>query len=162
MMRICTIMSAFFTRVHISPVLLATGSTFGNVYGSSTSMFVFIKNSIKRCTALTTGKTFLSLSKEFKTCMMQYIDLLMNRCPPAMSIAGTSLVTYKLPPNGELTMCYLINTGEYCAEVVPQLEQMIQQKMQPSLSSKVSFDTVSIAWRFFLFNVLVVYQTWWS
>jgi hypothetical protein len=119
-----------------------SGSTYGNIYGSSTAMFVFIKTSTKRCTALTTGQTFLSLSKEFKTCMMQYVDLLMRRCPPSVPLGGGSnLVTYKLPVNGELNMCYLINTGEYCAEVVPQLEQMIQQKMQPSLSNKVSFDT---------------------
>ena len=122
-----------------------SGNTFGNIYGSSTAMFVFIKTSIKRCTALTTGQTFLSLSKEFKTCMMHYIDLLMQRCPAGVSIGGgSSLLTYKLPPNGELSMCYLINTGEYCAEVVPQLEQMVQQKMQPSLSSKVCMDLFSV------------------
>ena len=137
-------------------------STFGNVYGSSTSMFVFIKNSIKRCTALTNGQTFLSLSKEFKTCMIQYVELLMNRCPASQvvssgggmgsGIAGLSglsgsgsgsstLVVFKLAANAEMGMCYLINTGEYCAEVVPQLEQMIQAKMVPSLADKVSFDT---------------------
>jgi len=118
-----------------------TGSTFGNIYGSSTSMFVFIKNSIKRCTALTNGQTFLSLSKEFKTCMLQYVELLMKRIPPGVTNHSTKLVTYAIPPNGELNMCYLINTGEYCAEVVPQLEAMIQTKMVPSLSAKVSFET---------------------
>lgn len=118
----------------------ASGGTYGNIYGSSTAMFVFIKQSIKRCTALTTGQTFLSLSKEFKTCMIQYVEMLMKRCPPAVPLGG-NLVTYKLPPNGEMSLCYLINTGEYCAEVVPQLEQMVQAKIQPTLSAKVSFDT---------------------
>eukprot|EP01032_Pedospumella_encystans_P018155 gene18155-20675_t len=118
-----------------------SSSTFGNIYGSSTSMFVFIKNSIKRCTALTNGQTFLSLSKEFKTCMIHYIELLMKRIPPGVTHGSSKLVTYVIPPNGELNMCYLINTGEYCAEVVPQLEIMIQQKMVPSLSDKVSFET---------------------
>jgi hypothetical protein len=116
------------------------GSTYGNIYGSSTAMFVFIKQSIKRCTALTTGQTFLSLSREFKTCMIQYVEMLMRRCPPAVPVGG-NLVTFRLPPNGELSMCYLINTGEYCAEVVPQLEQMVQAKIHPTLVSKVSFDT---------------------
>jgi vacuolar protein sorting-associated protein 53 len=122
-----------------------SGSTFGNVYGSSSSMFVFIKNSIKRCTALTNGQTFLSLSKEFKTCMQHYIELLLRRCPPATQVGhganGAALVVYRLPPGGEVVISHLINTGEYCAEVVPQLEQMIQQKMQPSLADKVSFDS---------------------
>ena len=35
----------------------------GHVYNSSTSMFVFIKNSIKRCTALSNCHTFLLLCK---------------------------------------------------------------------------------------------------
>jgi hypothetical protein len=38
-----------------------------------------------------------------------------------------------------LGLSYLINTSEYCAEVVPQLEQMVQQKIIPNLVSKVSF-----------------------
>ena len=35
----------------------------------------------------------------------------------------------------------MINTSEYCAEVVPQLEQMVQQKMTATLASKVSFES---------------------
>jgi hypothetical protein len=112
-------------------------STHGNVYNSSTNMFVFIKKSITRCTALTTGQTFLSLSKEFKTCMQQYAELLRNRLPPP---AGQPPI-YRLPIGGEIGVCHIINTGEYCSEVVPQLEQMIQQKMLPALASKVDFNT---------------------
>ena len=43
--------------------LSSSSSAYGNVYNSSTSMFVFIKNSIKRCTALSNGQTFLLLCK---------------------------------------------------------------------------------------------------
>ncbi|KAJ1415093.1 hypothetical protein B484DRAFT_434807, partial [Ochromonadaceae sp. CCMP2298] len=89
-------------------------------------------NSIKRCTALTTGQSFLALSGEFKTCMVQYVELLRRRLPAAGARLGTSV--------GEVTMCYLINTGEYCAEVVPQLELMVRQKMVPHLSERVVFD----------------------
>mmetsp|Transcript_15357 Transcript_15357/g.21097 ORF Transcript_15357/g.21097 Transcript_15357/m.21097 type:complete len:172 (+) Transcript_15357:206-721(+) len=84
------------------------GGAYGNVYGSSTSMFVFIKNSIKRCTGLTTGQTFLSLSKEFKTCMQQYVEMLRGRCPPAVPGSGQQ-VTYKLPPGAEIGR-YLCST----------------------------------------------------
>lgn len=119
----------------------AASSTHGNVYNSSTDMFVFIKNSIKRCTALTTGQTFLSLSKEFKTCMQHYAELLRNRCPPPSSSGPGQPPVFRLPVGGEVGICYLINTGEYCAEVVPQLEQLVQQKMAPALASKVDFAT---------------------
>jgi hypothetical protein len=106
----------------------------GNVYGSAMSMFVFIKNSIKRCTALTTGQTFLALTKEFKTCMQQYTKMLRSRCPPSV---GQPPV-YKLSPGIEVSLCYLVNTGEYCSEVVPQLEQMIKQKISSQLSNKIN------------------------
>lgn len=118
-----------------------------NVYGSSMSMFVFIKNSIKRCTAFSKGVTFLALSKELKTCMHQYIGLLHKRCPAAEKIpsvfpaGGAAVSFYPLGPGAEKGICYLINTGEYCADVVPQLEQMIKAKIIPELVDSVSFDT---------------------
>ena len=59
----------------------SASSAYGNVYNSSTSMFVFIKNSIKRCTALSNGHTFLLLCKEFQNCLAKYCDLLKSRCP---------------------------------------------------------------------------------
>jgi vacuolar protein sorting-associated protein 53 len=109
----------------------------GSVYGSSISMFVFIKNSIKRCTALTTGPTFLSLSREFKTCLQNYSESLRSRCP---SVTGQPPVC-KLPPGSEASLCYIVNTCEYCAEVTPQLESMIQNKILKDLVDSVSFDS---------------------
>ncbi len=83
-------------------------------------MFVFIKNSIKRCTALTTGQTFLSLTKEFKTCMQQYADMLRARCPAQVTFNGPGQpLQARLAPGQETVICYLINTGEYCADVSP-------------------------------------------
>jgi len=149
------------------------GTVYGNVYSSSTSMFVFIKNSIKRCTALSNGTTFLSLCKEFQRCLQQYCDMLRARCPTPITLlnsspffniqatmgqmsigglpaavgnsvvsggGGTSQVTYRLPAGAETPLCYLINTGEYCAEVVPQLEGLIKQKMAPVLADRVDLS----------------------
>ena len=121
----------------------------GHVFGSSMSMFVFIKNSIKRCTAFSTGITFLSLSQELKACMQQYGELLRKRCPQPEKIAnifptgGPASTFYPLPADtgAEKAICYLINTGEYCADVVPQLEQMIQTKISSELSDRVDFTT---------------------
>jgi len=116
-----------------------------NVYGSSMSMFVFIKNSIKRCTAFSKGVTFLALSKELKTCMHQYVGLLHKRCPAAEKIpsvfpaGGAATTFYPLPTGAEKGICFLINTGEYCADVVPQLEQMIKSKIIPDLAAQVDF-----------------------
>lgn len=141
----------------------------GHVYGSSVSMFVFIKNSIKRCTTFSTGQTFFALSKEFRLCLGQYADMLRTRCPPlvapptlfttAMTTAPSPNPNYfphplcKLPVGQESLVCYLINTGEYCGEVVPQLEQMVKNKMSEQYRDKVDYtveadtfnDLVSLA-----------------
>lgn len=39
------------------------------VFSSSVNIFVYIKNSIQRCTKLTTGKTFFDLHQAFKSCL---------------------------------------------------------------------------------------------
>jgi hypothetical protein len=44
-------------------------------------MFEFIKQSLKRCTAFSTGMTYLSLSKEYRICLQNYADALKYRCP---------------------------------------------------------------------------------
>eukprot|EP01039_Chlorochromonas_danica_P021362 gene21362-26307_t len=62
--------------------------------------------------------------------------MLRNRCPPEIS---TNPPVFRLPPGGEKSICLMINTAEYCAEVVPQVEQMIQKQIQPSLVNKVNF-----------------------
>jgi len=129
----------------------------GNVYSSSMSMFVFIKNSIKRCTTLTTGQTFLALVKEFQTCMKHYQELLKMRCPPPLIVStgggitstfssvshsstSTQVTTYRIPAGGEVGLCYLVNTGEYCSTVVPQLEVMIKGKIAQNLADKVDLS----------------------
>jgi hypothetical protein len=57
------------------------------------------------------------------------------------SSASQSVVTYRLAPGAEVPLCYLINTGEYCAEVVPQLEAMIKQKISSNLVEKVDLSS---------------------
>lgn len=50
-------------------------------------------------------------------------------------------VVYRVPVGGEASLCFLVNTGEYCAEVVPQLESLIKLKMSPSLVDRVDLTT---------------------
>ena len=44
----------------------------GDPFISSRKMFEFIKKSLKRCTAYSTGQTYLALSKEFRICLHNY------------------------------------------------------------------------------------------
>jgi hypothetical protein len=104
-------------------------SSKGNVYESSIQMFVFIKNSIRRCTTLTTGHTFLALSQEFRTSLKKYADSLR-----AKSVGPTRSGV------GELTLAYLVNTAEYCGDTVPRLESMVKAKIKEELVELVDFS----------------------
>ena len=46
-----------------------------------------------------------------------------------------------MPIGGESTLCLVINTSEYCAEVVPQIETLTKEKMAPVFSVKVDFNS---------------------
>lgn len=63
-----------------------------------------------------------------------------------------------MPAGGEVTLSYIINTSEYCAEVVPQLEQMVQQKMKDELQSRVDYN---LEVRQLMISVLYGYLTEW-
>ena len=82
------------------------------VFSSSVNMFVYIRNSVKRCTALTTGQTFFHLHQEFKKCLQNYAQRLTDR----------------LSQDTE-EVCFIINTCEYCAETLPSLADAITAKI---------------------------------
>ena len=49
---------------------------------------------------------------------------------------------YRFTKEGqELGVCYIINTCEYCAEVVPTLEALIQKAIVPELADQVNLDS---------------------
>lgn len=101
------------------------------VFTSSVEIFVYIKKAIKRCTALTTSTTFFTLSKEFKACLARYARILKSKLPAPGSRG--------LPEGGEVDVCYIINTAEYCTDTVPQLEDMIKAKIDLSYAESISF-----------------------
>lgn len=66
------------------------------VFTSSTNLFVYIKNSIARCTALTRGKTFHLLCQAYQDTLRKYATVLEGKLPPASAgptggVGGLSL-----------------------------------------------------------------------
>lgn len=108
-------------------------------FGSSHKMFEFIKNSLKRCTAYSTGNTYLSLSKEFRICLQHYAENLRFRCPSPVSAKGGK-PQYVITPSGEQLMSRIVTTGEYCIDTVPKLEEMMKKHISPSLCEEVDFS----------------------
>jgi hypothetical protein len=110
-------------------------------YESAPRMFEAIKGSMKRCIALTTGQPFVSLSMQYRNCIALYANALKARCPdPIQGVKGPgqSGLTYRITPESEMLICRVISTAEYCGEVVPQMENLIKEKVHPWLADKVN------------------------
>ena len=137
-----------------------TVDTRGNhpVFTSSTKLFVYIKGSITRCTALTKGNTFFLLHKAFKDSLQKYSQVLSSKLPPPLpqkSVGPLNMppvpfankqlqdtkpshtASYRVPPGEEVTVCHVIGTCEYCAETVEALEDLIRDTVDEVYKSKI-------------------------
>ncbi|RLN25905.1 hypothetical protein BBJ28_00025133 [Nothophytophthora sp. Chile5] len=119
------------------------------VFSSSVNMFAYIRNSIKRCTALTNGQTFFDLQSEFKHCFQLYSQRLLEKLPAAPVGAGGGLDSssssiavskVKLGDKQEEELCFVINTAEYCAETLPSLEEVIRAKIDQAFSEAIELS----------------------
>jgi len=99
------------------------------VFTSSTDLFVYIKNSVTRCTALTKGKTFFSLYKAYKDTLKKYAQLIAGKLPAS-----------NIPAGEERTVCHVVDTCEYCADTVEALQDLIQDKIDPEYKEKIDMN----------------------
>jgi hypothetical protein len=111
------------------------------VYTSSVQMFGYIKGSVKRCTALTAGQTFYNLQKEFKACLAQYGQILRQKhSAEGQAVGGAKQVV--VSDKVEVEVCYVVNTGEYCADTIPQLQDLIKAKIDVAYADQVDLTGV--------------------
>lgn len=134
------------------------------VYISSTNLFVTIKGSITRCTAMTTGKPFYLLYRSIQDSLRKYAQVLDSKLPAPLansSISGISIPAsfgqaqfagsasasgiaspiYRLPKGEEVTICHVIATCEYCADTVEALEDLIRDTMEDEYCSRVDMSS---------------------
>ena len=110
-------------------------------FDSSRKMFEYIKESVGRCSAYSNGQTLSSLGMEFRICLNQYAESLSFRCPtPIPPSKPGGPVQYSVSDVQEITLCRVIKTGEYCADVIPQLESLMRNKIRSSMASEVDFN----------------------
>lgn len=137
-----------------------TVDTRGNhpVFTSSTKLFVYIKGSITRCTALTKGNTFFLLHRAFKDSLRKYSEVLSSKLPPPLpqknvgplnmppvpfankqnqDTTPSHTASYRVPSGEEVTVCHVIGTCEYCAETVEALEDLIRDTVEDDFKSKI-------------------------
>jgi len=133
------------------------------VFVSSTNLFIYMKNSITRCTALTKEKTFFLLQRAFQKKLRSYASVLEKKLPPPLSqnVAKMALANihagsggagghsssshatttvYRIPPGEEVTICHVIDTCEYCADTVEALEDLIRDKISDKYKEKIDMS----------------------
>ena len=122
------------------------------VLSSSVNLFGYIKQSVKRCTAYSTGQTFYSLQKEYQEVLQRYSNLLINKLPKPIN-DGTDAsrsaanANYKLDDGEEVLRmaCLIVNTSEYCAETAPQLSDMVTDKIDEAFKNHINMEAVEDA-----------------
>jgi len=131
------------------------------VFISSTNLFVYIKGSITRCTALTKGNAFYLLYCAFKGSLKEYAQILNSKLPsPLPAVQGPNVggiviapfggggnkqesaatgtnASYRIPVGEEVTVCHVISTCEYCADTMEALEDLIRETIEEEYKNKI-------------------------
>ena len=126
------------------------------VFTSSTALFLYIKNSITRCTVLTRGKTLFLLYRAFQSTLKKYAKVLAGKFPSTLSgataaISGINIANltggsassnavYRIPAGEETTVCHVIDTCEYCVDTVEALQDLIADKIEQKYKSKIDMS----------------------
>ena len=113
------------------------------VLDSAVNMFGYIKQSVKRCTGYSTGQAFYSLQKEYVEVLAKYANLLIGKLPKPTSGSG-STAAYRLGTGVDVLQmaCLVINTAEYCTETIPQLVDMVTEKIDDAFKEHISMESV--------------------
>lgn len=125
------------------------------VFISSTNLFVYIKGSITRCTAMTNGNAFFLLYRAFKSSLKKYAQILDRKLPAPITNQGPNVggiviapfgakqessganASYRIPPGEEVTVCHVISTCEYCADTMEALEDLVRDTIDDEFKSRV-------------------------
>ncbi|THU51537.1 hypothetical protein C4D60_Mb06t32080 [Musa balbisiana] len=117
-----------------------------NILSSSMQVFLIIRRSLKRCSALTKSQTLFNLFEVFQRILKAYATKLYARLPKG----GTGIVAAATGTDGQIKtsdrdermICYIVNTAEYCHKTSSELAENILKIIDPSFADKVDMSEV--------------------
>ncbi|CAN6465515.1 unnamed protein product [Victoria cruziana] len=117
-----------------------------NVLSSSMQVFLIIRRSLKRCSALTKNKTLFNLFKVFQKILKAYATKLSSKLPKG----GTGIVAaatgtdgqIKVSDRDERVVCYIVNTAEYCHKTSAELADSIGKIIDSQFAEAVDMSEV--------------------
>lgn len=117
-----------------------------NILSSSMQVFLIIRRSLKRCSALTKNQTLFSLFEVFKRILKAYASKLYSRLPKG----GTGIVAAATGTDGQIKtsdrdermICYIVNTSEYCHQTSGELAENVSKLIDSVYADKVDMSDV--------------------
>ncbi|VAH82550.1 unnamed protein product [Triticum turgidum subsp. durum] len=117
-----------------------------NILSSSMQVFLVIRRSLKRCSALTKNQTLFNLFQVFQRILKAYAAKLYARLPKG----GTGIVAAATGTDGQIRtsdrdekmICYIVNTAEYCHQTSGELAENVAKIISSQFSDKVDMSDV--------------------
>ncbi|XP_057429047.1 vacuolar protein sorting-associated protein 53 A [Lotus japonicus] len=117
-----------------------------SVLSSSMQLFLIIKRSLKRCSALTKNQTLYNLLKVFQRILKAYATKLFARLPKG----GTGIVAAATGMDGQIktsdrderVICYIVNSAEYCHKTAGELAESVSKIIDPQFADGVDMSEV--------------------
>ncbi|RLN04853.1 hypothetical protein C2845_PM13G16550 [Panicum miliaceum] len=117
-----------------------------NILSSSMQVFLVIRKSLKRCSALTKNQTLFNLFQVFQRILKAYAAKLYVRLPKG----GTGIVAAATGTDGQIRtsdrdermICYIVNTAEYCHQTSGELAENVAKMINPQFADKVDMSEV--------------------
>ncbi|KAL7148335.1 hypothetical protein ABFS83_06G171600 [Erythranthe nasuta] len=117
-----------------------------NILSSSMQVFLIIRRSLKRCSALTKNQTLYNLFKVFQRILKAYATKLYARLPKS----GTGIVAAATGMDGQIktsdrderVICYIVNTAEYCHTTSGELAENVSKIVEPQFADSTDMSEV--------------------
>lgn len=117
-----------------------------SVLSSSMQLFLIIKRSLKRCSALTKSQTLFNLFKVFQKILKAYATKLFARLPKG----GTGIVAAATGMDGQIktsdrderVICYIVNSAEYCHKTAGELAESVSKIIDHQFADGVDMSEV--------------------
>lgn len=117
-----------------------------NILSSSMQVFLIIRRSLKRCSALTKNQTLFNLFEVFRKILKAYATKLYARLPKGgigIVAAATGMeAQIKMSDRDERMICYIVNTAEYCHKTSGELADNVSKIIESLFIDKVDMSEV--------------------
>jgi hypothetical protein len=108
-------------------------------FNGSDDLFLYIKQSINRCSKLTKNITFLELFKEYRRGLDIYADLLLEHIPKRSEYQQQN-TNFSLSVQEIYQCCFIVNTAFYCSETIPALQDSIKKLIEEKLKNQIDLE----------------------